>query len=192
MRLKNTLGMYMDSISDLTTQEEGIVSLDNFGMQVAGYYVRGYKSEHRSANPAAYGDYFGDTMLNRNGRGAAQWTGKTLYSTHSLDSLSKKNEYRNNEFSDNPGKFYFCLEETNHFMPGDFYTHPAFTNPDKQLGANYQTSLLLNAELWMPNGHEVVMSFKQKWADRNAGRCVTANGLRYMLTPVPDFVQGWL
>lgn len=192
MKLKNMLGLCMTQLASLPTKQKGIVTLDKIGMQVGGYYVQGYKSEHRSAEPAVYGDYFGDSMLNRNGRGAVQWTGKTLYSAHSLDSLSKKNEYRNKEFIDNPGKFYFCLEERNHFMPGDFYTHSAFTNPDKQLGANYQTSPLLNAELWMPNGHEVVMSFKQKWTDRNAGRCVTANGLRYMLTPVPDFVQGWL
>lgn len=190
MKLKNTLGLYMHSISDSTAQEEGIVTLDKIGMQVAGYYVRGYKSEHRATGPAAFGDYFGDSMVSRNGRGTMQWTGKAPYSAHSLDRLSKKNEYRNNEFIG--GKFYFHLEETNYYIPGDFYTHSAFTSPDKQLAANYQTSLLPNVELWMPNGHEVVMSFKQKWADRNAGRCVTANGLRYMLTPVPDFVQPWL
>lgn len=108
------------------------------------------------------------------------------------DWLAARNENRHSEFIARSGKFYWTLEECNYFMPGDLYTHSAFTSKDKQLGGNYQTPLLTNSELWMPNGHEAVMSFKQKRGDINPDHCVTANGLRYMLTPVPDFVQKWL
>ena len=155
MKLKNTLGICM--AQSKPSEESAIVTLDKIGMQVAGYYVKGYKSEHRAVGPSPYGDYFGDSMLSRNGRG--MW----LYPL-----------------------------ESNGYLPGDHIGLSAFTDPGKQLTSNYRTEKLPNAALWMPNGHEVVMSFKQKWADRNAGRCVTANGLRYMLTPVPDFVQPWL
>lgn len=160
MKLQNTLGVCMASLSPLLVEHKGVVEIDKTALLVGGYKIVGIKF------PAEK-------------RGGLEW-------------LSMKNEYRHNEFVVKPGKFYLHLEENNCYMPGDYYTHSAFTSPKKQLGRYYQTEPLPNAELWVPNGHEVVMSFKQKWSDRNAGRCVTANGLRYMLTPVPDFVQGWV